>query len=58
MCSTVIADGDGKSINILSENFIYGEIDVTIRREECLRLDAFSLFSSIRDASSIIEFSD
>ena len=34
--STVIADGDDKSINILAENNIYGEFNITIRREECL----------------------
>ena len=34
--STVIADGDDKSINILAENNIYGEFNIVIRREECL----------------------
>ena len=34
--STVIADGDDKSINILAENNIYGEFNITIRREEIL----------------------
>ena len=34
--STVIADGDDKSINILAENDIYGEYNIKIRREECL----------------------
>ena len=33
---TVIADGDDKSINILAESDIYGEYNITIRREECL----------------------
>ena len=34
--STVIADGDDKSINILAESDIYGEFNITIKREECL----------------------
>ena len=34
--STVIADGDDKSTNILAEKNIYGELNITIRREECL----------------------
>ena len=34
--STVIADGDDKGINLLAENNIYGEFNITIRREECL----------------------
>ena len=34
--STVIADGDDKSINILAESNIYGEFNIRIRREECL----------------------
>ena len=34
--STVVANGDDKSINLLAENNIYGEFTIRIRRKECL----------------------
>ena len=34
--STVIAEGDDKSINLLAENNIHGEFNIRIRREDCL----------------------
>ena len=34
--STVIADGDDRSVNLLVEKDVYGEFGISIRREECL----------------------
>ena len=34
--STVIADGDDKSVNLLEARKIYEEFGISIRREECL----------------------